>query len=1200
VRTSITNRVSCPGSRSLPLPAVRRRSKFRNGFAIIVTVSILVLLAVVAVGLLTLSTVTVRASKQGDAAAIARANARLALMLAIGDLQKSAGPDQRITARANIIGENVANSQITGVWSSWEIKATDPPSPSAFEKSARDAKFRSWLVSNPNPTKATSIDFVRAEPTEPVTLWGKGTLGSNADPSSQVRASKVPVATSKGAFAYAVLDEGVKARINTGYQDNVVSAGAKAASLGSGERAGVEFMPGLDGLHRDFFKLGAPEFDQINKGITPLNYAMAAEALAPGARDALQLLTHDVSTQSVGLFTNVARGGLKEDFQLMTNSGSLPASFAGTGPYVTNLGLSASAAPSDPRWESLFEFSNLYRDGLTNSGNLPLLKSKTPSGWNAIIAGRRGDIVNTAPPPGLTLLPTIAKVQVLFSLIGRDLYDYPAPVGNTIPPAAPVFHNPQGSHFRGTQYQYDLHVMYTPIVTLHNPYNVALEFENLRVEFVHTPFALQIFRNGIAQSKGLVPVETMYADNESGSQNKTFGINLKNSKRGIPDSPTFRLLPGEVKVFSPYVDPNRSYRDEFRNGRETWDIYVSTGITNQIVAIPGWRGDGIGYSCDWVTGAQRVNGNADEGHWAACLGLAKNDRIHVLFAPLSVPQYSDNKFLVRMTASTGGRTTVVNAIEIDYENPDGLQQTLLGRNGTLRYPKSGSIQGIDLVDHSTTKLKDIAKVKPFALLSVQAKTTHGAADSSKEDGRLATKPWAFAHAVMGSSTQKVLSQHSANFSHEIDLQLLENGTANLVQVDAKDRGNFISGHSAFNGTKFGVHYDIPLAPIQTLASLNGANPGGSSGLLPRFANPIGNSWAHPLLSPSTLLEPGIGGNYLDHSFLLNLALYDRYYFSGLANQTGPFGTGRTTASLAADFAAGTPLDDPRLIYHQPGGRKDAALTDEVTKTTAYTSIAAWQLMEGAFNVNSTSVPAWKAMLASIHDLQALLNQIDKPGNTSRLVTLPPVDSREVRVSRLRLPASTSAADGADPRDGFWLGPRELQDEQIRLRGPFLSMADFVNRRLGDENDPKAQRGALQQAIDDSNLNQAVAAGATAGFEIPLAAVLDYNYRNPTAGSGPSYQGAPGFITQADILNVLGNAATPRSDTFTIRCYGEAQDATGKVLARASCEAVVQRLPEWIDPSDPVESPIADLKEANKMFGRRFVIASLRWLGPGEI
>ena len=57
------------------------------------------------------------------------------------------------------------------------------------------------------------------------------------------------------------------------------------------------------------------------------------------------------------------------------------------------------------------------------------------------------------------------------------------------------------------------------------------------------------------------------------------------------------------------------------------------------------------------------------------------------------------------------------------------------------------------------------------------------------------------------------------------------------------------------------------------------------------------------------------------------------------------------------------------------------------KPTAYTTLAAWQLMEGAFNINSTSVAAWKAMLASIHDSQALFNQLNKADNTSKLATL---------------------------------------------------------------------------------------------------------------------------------------------------------------------------------------------------------------------
>ncbi|MCF7733629.1 MAG: hypothetical protein K9N23_18210 [Akkermansiaceae bacterium] len=1171
----------------------------------------MILLTLLAVGLLTLSGVSLRAGAQSEAMATARANARLAMMLALGDLQKSAGPDQRITARADVLDEKSANPRLTGVWQSWEIKASPEPQPDDYKKSTRDAKFLGWLTSGSDRQAVRQTSFASRAPSEPVTLMGKGTLGSQAAASDFVTVSSIPVVTkSRGTVAWAVLDEGIKVRVNTPYADDATSPGAKTAQLGAGERPGTEFIKGLSPLERSFFEQDSEKFATVKKGVSQLNFALAAENLAPGLREILRPLTHDVTTHSVGLLTDTARGGFKEDFQLLTNSSSLPSGYANKGVYVSNLGMNSSTVPSDPQWGSLQEFARLYKTQVSNSNGVPLLKATTPARWQAATKTGNTTVLNLRPPTGVVLLPTIAKVQMLFSLIGRDLYSYPAPAGNRIPADAPIIHGPQGGNFKGTKYQYDLHLLYTPIVTLHNPYNVAIELRNVRLEFVHVPFAMQVFRSGKPLSTGLVPLETMYADNQQGQQGKIFGMNLKTKTRERPGGTTFSLLPGEVKMFSPYIDPNRTYQDDL-GSRQFWDIYVGSGITSNIDAIPGWRGDGIGYDCDWIAGDKAMPENFAEGRWASCVGIARDDDLYVEFAPLGIPA-SKNKFTIQMSAATGTTSTpvIVNAIEMDYEKPTGLQDFILGRGKTLRYPKTGSIKGLETVDHATVPIKNIRKVKPFALLSVQAKSTSGGRDPSNEDGRLATKPWCFAHASSGASGQKVITEHSANFSHEVDLQLLEKGTANLLPIDLQDRTVFISGHTNLNGTKFGALYDIPLAPLQNLATLNGANPGGSSGYLPRFAQPIGTSWAHPLISADKMMEPQRSGNYLDHSFMLNLALYDRYYFSGLADQTGPFGTGKTSKTLATDYAAGQPLDDPRLTLNPPAGKSAADFPDLLEKDTAAAEVAAWQRMAGAFNINSTSVAAWKAMLASIHDSQAIFNQLDKANSSSKLTPLDPPRAGSSRISRLRLPAAPGESTAGDPKDTYWLGPREYTDtqlqtlaenivKQVRLRGPFLSMAEFVNRQLGSGE--LAQSGALQQAIDESGINLAPALAANAGFEIPAATVADYKYANLEAGAGPSYQGAPGFLSQADLLNVLGNAATARSDTFTIRGYGEARDTAGKVTATAVCEAVVQRVAEYVDPADPVGTvPAALLSEANKFFGRRFLILSYRWLNQDEI
>ncbi len=73
-----------------PDPPVTHRTR---GFALVVTLTLMVLLSILALGLLSLSSVALRTTGIRSDASIARANARVALSLAIAEIQKHAGPD---------------------------------------------------------------------------------------------------------------------------------------------------------------------------------------------------------------------------------------------------------------------------------------------------------------------------------------------------------------------------------------------------------------------------------------------------------------------------------------------------------------------------------------------------------------------------------------------------------------------------------------------------------------------------------------------------------------------------------------------------------------------------------------------------------------------------------------------------------------------------------------------------------------------------------------------------------------------------------------------------------------------------------------------------------------------------------------------------------------------------------------------------
>jgi hypothetical protein len=359
--------------------------------------------------------------------------------------------------------------------------------------------------------------------------------------------------------------------------------------------------------------------------------------------------------------------------------------------------------------------------------------------------------------------------------------------------------------------------------------------------------------------------------------------------------------------------------------------------------------------------------------------------------------------------------------------------------------------------------------------------------------------------------------------------------------------------------------------------------------------------AGSVVAPSTK-----GYRLLDHAWLANNALWDGYFFSTLAPYGGPLMNSRSLDSVAESFFKGDqPLLNPRML---PAGNMSPEETvAEITDDEGYSKSAAHLMIDGAFNVNSLSVNAWMALLGSMNnETVEYFHLADGAANVSS----GNISEASFPFSRMRR-ATGASVDQANPLQGRharWTGMRTLDRDQIeelagniveeiRENGPFLSLAEFVNRRPGNDSE-KALKGLLQRAIDET--------GSINGMfnqdsrNISATDVAPDNYAFPEAMLGMSATGAPGFLTQGDILSQVGSVVSVRSDTFRIRGYGEALDPDGKVVARAWCEAVVQRTPEFIDPSDESSATAENLSEANERFGRRFVVTNFRWLGDDEV
>ena len=309
-----------------------------------------------------------------------------------------------------------------------------------------------------------------------------------------------------------------------------------------------------------------------------------------------------------------------------------------------------------------------------------------------------------------------------------------------------------------------------------------------------------------------------------------------------------------------------------------------------------------------------------------------------------------------------------------------------------------------------------------------------------------------------------------------------------------------------------------------------------------------------------------------------------------------------------------------FIAHTPD------LKDELTAEDGYLKSAKYIMVDGMFNVNSTSVDAWYALFSGIR-ARTLVARV---GASLKKVAIP--SDKAIVLSKFNTPISDK--ESADPENGVilangqraWTGVRFLDDTQLRklaeecvkqvkLRGPFLNYSEFINRRLS--NDDLGLMGALQSAIDyddatpdAGSINYRFKNGPD--YMLKANQLGNHDYKTPKAATGSRFAGVPGYVTQSDLLKPIGNTLSVRDDTYRIRAYGEVRDAAGNVIAQAWCEAIVQRYPDYMDQTNDPDVPAQDmdpqgqfsenaiLTATNREFGRKFRIQSFRWLNKDEI
>ena len=1273
LRTSMTPRFS--------------RAQPTAGFALLITIILLAFLVLIMVSFSALTRVEIQIAKNYQQQDSARQNALVALNIALGQLQKYAGPDQRTTATADLAagadtyndsdgqtisrGEPYSSTETgtptnataanglvgpkagarfwTGVWGNQNAPLsayTSNPSP----------KLLTWLVSgNENAaftsdqTSTTTFGQINSVSTPPtftpatisgvtatttatsgtvtfangstgVLLVGPMTTGNFAkfrnkydptqkvvldQPASFVAAPLVDIKASAGSvaglsatatptlghYAWWVGDEGVKARINladsatdlanSNYLNGFASAmgdpAARQRYAGPARNALELFTADVSGTG-SFADLATPNADNsiLKKVLQPvqLNYVKATPSVATLA--ATKYRWHDISTYSSGVLADSLRGGLRQDLTYVLAQSSLPSPFAGQS-LLAEAG--ANAPAFGPTWSRVKSHWDLSPDA------------------TAMVANDFGKYnVRVGSKDGIHITPIISKLR----FIGTSA----------------ILRQANGT--------YQLKAYGGVYLVLGNPYINSILLPN-------NTYSLRLRRS--TGNAGSLTMKVTVINDHTGSSvgSSPYFIPLLNGSSGAYDGWSFAVTGSTIGGTIDVNNNNPHCLDYFSVGlalKPNWSAnfnylnFMKDPYTNglqqftpsPVIPVPA-PADGVTYK---VTMELVNSGNLSID--AVIAGTANSSQVLTGLYNCSLP--------IEAMELSGDVSWLGAATTPDFKPSADPSAALL--NGI--YTFNGVVAGgytlvLNAPAHSLFK-------SDSAGLFYQGTADSNRMAASFTDAGGASGP---AAAVFGYHGGCSIPDGAGS------------GTATLKRyfLDPNPNGYTNTGwgrRSTYNSaTTYPAYANLPFAaantttgdyPFYSLADLRGVNLSGddesfSVGHQPTYI--FGNSYHNvfvPRAQVKTTMNKRSGGSrtYYDMSYLLNTSLWDRYYFSSLPQA----GSGLT------------PLNR-RLVVQGRNGSVPAA-TDLRSAAVAKCLTAT-----GAFNINSTSPEAWRAVLGALNGVPS----VGKLSTGAADLTVPETDgvsfpryqgedtSRKITALDPSTHDLVKGANSGAVIDGITntrIGPYtthhrlnsaelvQLSEDvarEVRKRGPFLSLSQFVNRSL--RADDLGRAGALQAATDvtrgtPTSINSFYSVDTSTG--VPQSNTnspeqqISYSgssfYAEPLDTSAPyiadknhhsnRLKGLPGWVLQGDILASLGSVISARSDTFVIRTYGDTQNpVTGAVTARAWCEAVVQRLPDYLNTSDSADTAPANLTQSdNKKFGRRFVVVSFRWLSPSDI